>query len=357
MPFVNTPYHIKEPILAFLWLMRERGYTQAQAQKILDKHRLMQNNRPISKAEKICGDVELSEFVPSSIPHLPHIEPLFYNDDFCLYDKPHNLLTHPKGRFYHYSLNDILKSRFGTHANALHRLDKQTSGLVLCSINPKSKKILESLMQNRAISKGYCAIVEGRVKREILIDKPIMTQKQKGDLSIKSIISQKGKESRAISKGYCAIVEGRVKREILIDKPIMTQKQKGDLSIKSIISQKGKESYTLIRPLAYYKDSTLIYALALTGRTHQIRLHCAYIGHRILGDPLYGVSEKKSRFYLETPHLSQSQHQALFGAPFLCLNAYTLRFSFQGSDYHFKSNAPFSFMPHFQGFFERNTFL
>nr|WP_317404235.1 RluA family pseudouridine synthase [uncultured Helicobacter sp.] len=310
MPFVNTPYHIKEPILAFLWLMRERGYTQAQAQKILDKHRLMQNNRPISKAEKICGDVELSEFVPSSIPHLPHIEPLFYNDDFCLYDKPHNLLTHPKGRFYHYSLNDILKSRFGTHANALHRLDKQTSGLVLCSINPKSKKILESLMQNRAISKGYCAIVEGRVKREILIDKPIMTQKQKGDLSV-----------------------------------------------KSIISQKGKESYTLIRPLAYYKDSTLIYALALTGRTHQIRLHCAYIGHRILGDPLYGVSEEKSRFYLETPHLSQSQHQALFGAPFLCLNAYTLRFSFQGSDYHFKSNAPFSFMPHFQGFFERNTFL
>lgn len=310
MPFVNTPYHIKEPILAFLWLMRERGYTQAQAQKILDKHRLVQNNRPISKAEKICGDVELSEFVPSSIPHLPHIEPLFYNDDFCLYDKPHNLLTHPKGRFYHYSLNDILKSRFGTHANALHRLDKQTSGLVLCSINPKSKKILESLMQNRAISKGYCAIVEGRVKREILIDKPIMTQKQKGDLSI-----------------------------------------------KSIISQKGKESYTLIRPLAYYKDSTLIYALALTGRTHQIRLHCAYIGHRILGDPLYGVSEEKSRFYLETPHLSQSQHQALFGAPFLCLNAYTLRFSFQGSDYHFKSNAPFSFMSHFQGFFERNTFL
>ena len=310
MPFVNTPYHIKEPILAFLWLMRERGYTQAQAQKILDKHRLMQNNRPISKAEKICGDVELSEFVPSSIPHLPHIEPLFYNDDFCLYDKPHNLLTHPKGRFYHYSLNDILKSRFGTHANALHRLDKQTSGLVLCSINPKSKKILESLMQNRAISKGYCAIVEGRVKREILIDKPIMTQKHKGDLSI-----------------------------------------------KSIISQKGKESYTLIRPLAYYKDSTLIYALALTGRTHQIRLHCASIGHKILGDPLYGVSEEKGRFYLETPHLSQSQHQALFGAPFLCLNAYTLRFSFQGSDYHFKSNAPFSFMPHFQGFFERNTFL
>ncbi|CAM3338685.1 pseudouridine synthase family protein [Helicobacter labetoulli] len=310
MPFVNTPYHIKEPILAFLWLMRERGCTQAQAQKILDKHRLMQNNRPISKAEKICGDVELSEFVPSSIPHLLHIEPLFYNDDFCLYDKPHNLLTHPKGRFYHYSLNDILKSRFGTHANALHRLDKQTSGLVLCSINPKSKKILESLMQNRAISKGYCAIVEGRVNREILIDKPTMTQKQKGDLSI-----------------------------------------------KSIISQKGKESYTLIRPLAYYKDSTLIYALALTGRTHQIRLHCAYIGHRILGDPLYGVSEEKSRFYLETPHLSQSQHQALFGAPFLCLNAYTLRFSFQGSDYHFKSNTPFGFMPHFQGFFQSHTFL
>lgn len=310
MPFVNTPYHIKEPILAFLWLMRERGYTQAQAQKILDKHRLTKDNRPIKKAEKICGNVELNEFVPSSIPHLPNIEPLFYNDDFCIYDKPHNLLTHPKGRFLHYSLNDLLKSRFGTHSNALHRLDKQTSGLVLCSINPKSKKILESLMQTRAISKGYCAIVRGKVKGEILINEPIMTQKHKGDLSIKSIISHKGKESR-----------------------------------------------TLIRPLAYYKDSTLIYALALTGRTHQIRLHCAYIGHRILGDPLYGVSKDKSRFYLDTPNLSPNQHKALFDAPFLCLNAYSLRFAFKGSDYHFKSNAPFDFMPHFQSFFQSNTFL
>ena len=310
MPFVNTPYHIKEPILAFLWLMRERGYTQAKAQKVLDKQRLTQDNRPISKAEKICGNVMLSEFVPSSIPHLPNIEPLFYNDDFAIYDKPHNLLTHPKGRFFHYSLNDILKSRFGIQANALHRLDKQTSGLVLCSINPKSKKALESLMQSRSITKSYCAIVEGRVKAEILINEPIMTQKHKGDLAIKSIVSEKGKESR-----------------------------------------------TLIRPLAYYKDSTLIHALALTGRTHQIRLHCSYIGHRILGDPLYGVSEDKSRFYLEAPNLSPKEHKALFDAPFLCLNAYALRFSFQGSDYHFKSNAPFSFMPHFQGFFQSHTFL
>lgn len=310
MPFVNTPYHIKEPIPAFLWLMRERGYTQAQAQKLLDKHRLTQDSRPISKAEKICGKVELSEFIPSSIPHLPDIAPLFYNDDFCIYDKPHNLLTHPKGRFFHYSLNDILKSSFGTHANALHRLDKQTSGLVLCSINPKSKKALESLMQSRGVTKGYCAIVKGRVKGELLINEPIMTQKHKGDLSIKSIISQKGKESR-----------------------------------------------TLIRPLAYHKDSTLIYALALTGRTHQIRLHCAYIGHRILGDPLYGVSEDKSRFYLETPNLSPKEHQELFDAPFLCLNAHILRFNFQGSDYHFKSNAPFGFIQHFQGFLQSRSFL
>lgn len=311
MPFVKTIYHIKEPMPAFLWLMRERGYTQSQAQRILDKQRLKQSARVITKAQMICGEVELSEFVPCAIPHAPHIEPLFSNQDFCVYDKPHDLLTHPKGRFHHYSLNDVLKSQFGLRAQSLHRLDKQTSGLVLCAINPASKKDLESLMASRGIAKGYCAIVSGRVRGQILIDKPIARQRE------------------------------------------------GDLSVKSIITPQGKKSYTLIRPLAYHapSDSTLIYALPLTGRTHQIRLHCAAIGHRILGDPLYGVSEERSRFYLEHSHVSPEVHERLFGAPYLCLNAYQLRFCFKGIDYHFRCHAPFAFMPHFQGFLERATFF
>ncbi|MCX2717943.1 RluA family pseudouridine synthase [Helicobacter sp. MIT 21-1697] len=303
MPFVTNSYHITQPTPAFLFLMRHRGYTQAQAQKILDKKRLKQHNRIITKNEIICGQVELSEFEACDIS----LEPLFFNEDFCIYDKPHNLLTHPKGRFYHYSLNDALKSRFGNSAHTIHRLDKQTSGLVLCAINPQSEQELKKLISSRQIHKTYYAIVEGKLTQEYLIDEPIALQKHKGT----------------------------------------------DLSIKSIISPYGKPSRTQLYPLAYHSptDSTLVRAVPLTGRTHQIRLHCAHIGHRILGDPLYGVKEEYSRFYLESPLLPPHQYESYFGAPHLCLNAHTLAFAFRDKHYRFTSCYNFAFMPHFTAYF------
>lgn len=301
MPFVTRSYEILEPVAAFLFLMRAKGYTQAQAQKAIDRGRLSQNGRAVGKGEKIYGYVELSEFEPCDMP----LEPVFYNEYFCVYDKPHNLLTHPKGRFYHHSLNDALKKRFGNGANAIHRLDKQTSGLVLCASNPVYESQLKSLMEQRQINKTYLAIVQGELKQEMLISE--------------------------------RIARGKV----------------GDLRIKSFISPKGKPSRTLLRPLAYHKptDSTLVSAIALTGRTHQIRLHCAHVGHRILGDPLYGVDEKYSRFYLAnnaTPHYEQ-----YFGAPHLCLNAHTLSFIFKERAYYFVSCLRFECAPHFSAIWDK----
>lgn len=295
MPFVKKMYEIAKPIPAFLFLMRELGYTQAQAQKILDKQRLMQNDRPVSKAECICGEVELCEFEALDLG----LEPLFYNEDFCVYDKPHNLLIHPKGRFFHYSLNDALKSRFGRGANVVHRLDRQTSGLVLCAINPGSESALKDLMFSRRVKKTYRAIVEGELKDEICIDKPIATQKNKG----------------------------------------------GDLCIRSVITPEGKSSQTQIVPLGYDErtHTTLVEAIPLTGRTHQIRLHLSHIGHRILGDPLYGVSDEHSRIYLAHPELGIEEYREYFGAPYLCLNAYALEFEFLRKEYVFESKQKFRF--------------
>ncbi|WP_300450343.1 RluA family pseudouridine synthase [uncultured Helicobacter sp.] len=302
MPFVTRCYKIEEPIAAFLFLMRHRRYSIKEAQRAIDKAYLTQNGHIIRKNEIICGDVELNEFIPQDMP----LEPLFYNTDFCVYDKPHNLLTHPKGRFYHYSLNDALKSRFGTHAKALHRLDKETSGLLLCTINPQSERALKVLMQKGAVIKSYYAIVKGKVEKEILIDEPLSTQRHKG----------------------------------------------GDLCIKSIVCENGKKSRTLLRPIAYHNptNSSLVSALALTGRTHQIRVHCAFIGHRILGDPLYGANEAHSREYLQNNELPQ--YTQYFGAPYLCLNAHNLQFHFKGQDYTFTSHFCFDFMPHFAAYFK-----
>lgn len=305
MPFVTKHYYLKEPIAAFLFLMRERGYSLKAAQRAIDKAYLRQNGRKVVKNEILSGAVQLDEFQATDI----NLAPLYANEDFCVYDKPHNLLSHPKGRFYHYSLNDALKSRFGNTASILHRLDKQTSGLLLCSINPKTQKELKKLMEQRAVSKIYRAIIQGRLKEEILIDEPISTQMRKG----------------------------------------------GDLCIKSIICKNGKPSRTLVRPIAYdtTSDSTLVEAIPLTGRTHQIRLHCAFIGHRILGDPLYGVKEEYSRIYLENPQLSQ--YTQYFGAPYLCLNAYQLNFSFKANFYSFKSSFSFHCAPHFSSYFHTSA--
>ncbi|CUU39349.1 MULTISPECIES: RluA family pseudouridine synthase [Helicobacter] len=301
MPFITREYEISTPIAAFLFLMRHKQYSIQAAQRAIDKGYLRQNGRAVSKAEIICGKVELNEFEARDI----NLEPLFSNADFCVYDKPHNLLSHPKGRYFHYSLNDALKSRFGKNANIIHRLDRQTSGLLLCALNPVSEKELKMLMQQRQIHKSYYAIVEGNLTQEILIDKPLATQKHKG----------------------------------------------GDLCIKSIICKNGKESRTLVRPIFYHAqtDSTLINALPLTGRTHQIRAHCAYIGHRILGDPLYGADEKYSRMYLDNKHLAE--YEQYFGAPYLCLNAHSLHFCFREQEYRFTSKLHFDFAPHFEAYF------
>lgn len=294
MPFVTNTYVIKQPILAFLFLMRELGYTQKQAQKILDKKRLSQDNKSVHKAQRICGEVALSEFSAQDIA----LEPLFFNKHFCVYDKPHNLLTHPKGRFFHYSLDDALKSRFGRNANVLHRLDKETSGLVLCAINDESKLELKALMQEKHIKKSYIAIVEGHLRDEVQVNAPILTNHKSGI----------------------------------------------DLSIKSRINAKGKDSSTILTPIKYDSttDSTLIRAIPLTGRTHQIRLHCAHIGHRILGDPLYGIDCAKARIYLENKRLSLDEYKALFGARHLCLNANMIEFSFRGEVFCFKSGIDFA---------------
>ena len=298
MPFVTREYEITQPIAAFLFLMRQKGYSIKEAQRAIDKAYLTQQGRIVAKNEIICGKVELNEFEACDIA----LEPLYYNTDFCIYDKPHNLLSHPKGRYFHYSLNDALKSRFGNNASIIHRLDKQTSGLIIGAINPTSQRELKLLMQQGQIHKSYKAIVAGELTQEILINEPIATQKHKG----------------------------------------------GDLCIKSIVSKNGKKSRSLVRPLSYHAptDSTLIYAIPLSGRTHQIRVHCAHIGHRILGDPLYGVAKSYSRAYLKNEHLAA--YEQYFGAPYLCLNAHKLEFCFKGQKYHFKSAINFDCAPHFR---------
>ena len=284
MPFITQTFFVQEEQKAFLWLMRTLHYSQKEAQKILDKGWLTQEGRAIHKSQSICGKISLTHFSPSPLK-LPKVLQTPY---FVIYDKPALLLTHPKGLYPHPSLCDTLKSEFGLQANPVHRLDRETSGLILCSIAKSYESKLKALFETSQIQKTYLAVVRGRLQREQIIDSPILT-------------------------------------------PPKSTKW-ANLQIRSTLSPQGKNAQTHILPLKSLKDSTLVQATPLTGRTHQIRLHLCSIGHPILGDPLYGCDDEYAKLYLES-EMEEEQRERCFGAKRLMLHAHSLRFEFLGEKY------------------------
>ncbi|MDU9799604.1 RluA family pseudouridine synthase, partial [Helicobacter pylori] len=200
---------------------------------------------------------------------------------------------HPKGYFYHESLLDCIQSHWGKNAHPAHRLDYETSGLVLAGKTLQSVKDLKALFMQKKVKKTYLALVHGLVDKSIIIDKPILT-------------------------------------------PQNIQK---DLRIRSKISPLGKPSITLVEPLSYnpFLDISLLKITPLTGRTHQIRLHLSSINHRIVGEGLYGVADENAREYLQLKRENN--------APLLMLHAASLEFEFKGAIYQIASPTPERFMP------------
>ncbi|GHQ56945.1 hypothetical protein VN0382_03350 [Helicobacter pylori] len=191
------------------------------------------------------------------------------------------------------SLLDCIQSHFGKNAHPAHRLDYETSGLVLAGKTLQSTKDLKALFMQKKVKKTYLALAHGLVDKNIVIDKPILT-------------------------------------------PQNIQK---DLRIQSKISPLGKLSTTLVEPLSYnpFLDISLLKIAPLTGRTHQIRLHLSSVNHRIVGEGLYGVIDENAREYLQLKRENN--------APLLMLHATSLEFEFKGAIYKITSPMPKRFMP------------
>nr|WP_269202511.1 RluA family pseudouridine synthase [Helicobacter pylori] len=260
-----------------------------EAQRYLDKQRLKQNQQAVRKSQMIQGVVSLIFFKPNKKTQAL----VFETKDFGVFDKSPQVYTHPKGYFYHESLLDCIQSHFGKNAHPAHRLDYETSGLVLAGKTLQSAKDLKALFMQKKVKKTYLALAHGLVDRSIVIDKPILT-------------------------------------------PQNIQK---DLRIKSKISPLGKPSITLVEPLSYnpFLDISLLKITPITGRTHQIRLHLSSVNHRIVGEGLYGVIDENAREYLQLKRENN--------APLLMLHASSLEFEFKGAIYEITSPMPKRFMP------------
>ena len=293
MPFVKKTFIVNEKIKAFLFLMQELNYTQREAQRFISKGRILVNGEKMVKtAGEIEGEVEFIYFEPIT----KGLEPTYVEEEFVVFDKPSGVLIHPQTKATPYSLIDELKFQFGRDANIAHRIDKETSGLVLCAVNKKSERDIKMMFQERDMQKKYLALVHGKFDKELVVEAPLLR-----------------------AQDDSAVVRMVVK-----------------------VDEKGKASKTSFKPLKYFPelDMSLIECSPYTGRQHQIRVHLFHVKHPIVGDPIYGQTKENFIRYLDK-ELSPKERIGLSGASRLLLHASELEFELYDKSYKIKSKIDF----------------
>ncbi len=284
MPFILKKIKAIKGKKLNLFLIQDLDYNMKIAQRLAAKARIFdEDKKPINPTDKIS-----SEYIYMAVFEgvTRGLKPLLVFEDFAVFDKPSPLMVHPISKNTKYSLLDEIRFHFGENANLIHRIDAETSGLVLVGKNKKSEKDLKTMFEEKQYKKSYLALVEGEVKSEIKIDKKL---------------TKEGKE----------------------------------IGVRMMASEvEGKESLTIIKPISYNKkrDISLVEAIPITGRQHQIRVHLYSIGHRIIGDPIYGVDDISAEAYLNKT-LSSEDRIKVTKSHRLWLHANYLEFTYKNITY------------------------
>ena len=293
MPFVKKDYFVKEKQRAVFYLMNELGYSQRESQRFISKGRvLVDGEKMVKTAGEIEGEIEFIYFEPITKGLVPHA----VHEEFVLFDKPSGVLIHPQTKKTPYSLIDDLKYQFGRDANIAHRIDQETSGLVLCSRNKVSEREIKMMFQQRDMKKKYLALVHGEFKKSLTIEEPLLR----------------------------------------------TQDESAVIRMVVKVHETGKKSKTDIKPLEYFPHAnmTLVQCSPYTGRQHQIRVHLFHVKHPIVGDPIYGQTKEDMIKFLDKVLTSEDRIKK-GGATRLLLHANELEFNLYDNDYKFTSKVDF----------------
>jgi 23S rRNA pseudouridine1911/1915/1917 synthase len=229
--------------------------SRSYIQKLIDDTKVTVNNRP----EKASYKLSAGDFIVVSIPQIDttslKAEPiplviLYEDDDLLVIDKPPGLTVHPAPGHPEHTLVNAVLSHFPELTDSggerlrpgiVHRLDKDTSGLVLVAKNRESLANLSEQFKSRSVTKIYLTLVKGHLKPE------------------------------------SGLIEANLGRD------------KGNRK-RMAITENGKEARTRYRVIKYFADGYTLLEIKLeTGRTHQIRVHLAAIGFPVVGDITYGV--------------------------------------------------------------------
>ena len=234
-----------------------QDYSRSKIQSEIKNASVLVNSKTV-KPSYIVKDGDVIDINPKDLSTkiLPENIPLdivWEDENMLVVNKPSGMLTHPTTIEQSGTLVNALLFRYGDglsdingefRKGILHRLDRNTSGLLMVAKNNAAHEYLVEKMKAGKITKKYLAVVKGVIEEDdFIIDKPI------------------GRNSAQPHK--MAVIPG------------------------------GKESISKVKVLKRFKDATLVEIHLITGRTHQIRVHMSSIGHPVYNDTLYGFGKMK----------------------------------------------------------------
>lgn len=235
------------------YLLDKLDISRNKIQKLINDNNILVNGKSVKTSYIVRVDdlIECDFLYKEKIDILPEDIPLdivYEDDDLLVVNKPSGMVVHPAvGNYSHtlvnalmYYCNNLSQVNGVIRPGIIHRIDADTSGLLLVAKNDMAHVDLAKQISEKSVKREYIALVDGVIKEDTAtIDAPI------------------GRD-----------VKNRKKMCVTADN--------------------SKDAITNIKVIERYKNSTLITCSLLTGRTHQIRVHMNYIGHSVINDPVYG---------------------------------------------------------------------